>query len=116
MGHNSRRAKPSLNKIYPYEGWVEHDPEAIWQTTLDVSRQVVAECQQRGIQLVCVGIANQRETTVVWNRDTGQPIFNAIVWQDRRTAADCRDLVKAGQEHEVQSRNGIIVGPLLFGH
>jgi glycerol kinase len=100
-----------FEQIYPYEGWVEHDPEAIWQTTLDVSRQVVAECQQRGIQLVCVGIANQRETTIVWNRDTGQPIFNAIVWQDRRTAANCRALVKAGQEHEVQGRTGLLLDP-----
>lgn len=110
-GKQLASAQAEFEQLYPYDGWVEHDPEAIWRTTLQMSRQVVAECQQRGIQLAGIGITNQRETTVIWDRTTGKPIFNAIVWQDRRTAADCRALVKAGQEPEVQGRTGLLLDP-----
>jgi glycerol kinase len=104
-------AQQEFEQHYPREGWVEHDPEAIWRTTLAVTRQVVADCAEQKITLVAAGITNQRETTVVWDRKTGKPIYNAIVWQDRRTAADCRALVKADQELEVQQRTGLLLDP-----
>ena len=104
-------AQREFPQRYPREGWVEHDPEAIWQTTAAVVREVIDHCKEKGITLLAAGITNQRETTVVWDRRTGKPIYNAIVWQDRRTAPDCRALVKAGQETEVQQRTGLLLDP-----
>lgn len=104
-------AQQEFAQHYPREGWVEHDPEAIWQTTLAVTREVVGFCSEKKITLAAAGITNQRETTVVWDRKTGQPIYNAIVWQDRRTAPDCHALVKADQESEVHQRTGLLLDP-----
>lgn len=104
-------AQQEFTQLYPEDGWVEHDPEAIWQTTLATVRQVVAEVEAGGYQVSAIGITNQRETTVVWDRQTGQPIYNAIVWQDRRTAGFCAELKRQGAEHEVQQRTGLLVDP-----
>ena len=79
-------AQRELPQIYPQAGWVEHDPEEIWQATLAVCRQVLEICAAEAHEIAAIGITNQRETTVLWDRETGKPVHNAIVWQDRRTA------------------------------
>lgn len=101
-------ARHELPQIYPRDGWVEHDPEAIWQATLDVARQAMARA---GSAVAAIGIANQRETTVIWERASGRPIHNAIVWQDRRTADHCRRLLDDGMEDLVVERTGLLVDP-----
>jgi glycerol kinase len=86
------RAQAELRQHFPAEGWVEHDPEDIWRDTLQVCREALAKAYLAGKDLAAIGITNQRETTVVWERATGRPIHRAIVWQDRRTAEACRKL------------------------
>jgi glycerol kinase len=96
---------------FPADGWVEHDPEDIWQTTLDVTTAMVAEARARGSQPIAIGITNQRETAIVWDRDTGKPIHNAIVWQDRRTADICAVMKNAGHEAMVTEKTGLLLDP-----
>lgn len=98
-------------QIYPRSGWVEHDPEAIWQSVENVVRKALAESSIDKGQLAGIGITNQRETTVVWDRETGEPVMNAIVWQDRRTAADCDALRAAGHEDAVTKKTGLKLDP-----
>ena len=104
-------AQQEFPQIYPHEGWVEHDPETIWQTTLETSRQAMLEAESKGFEIASIGITNQRETTVVWERSTGKPVYNAIVWQDRRTAEACGVLKKQGAEEDVQQRTGLLIDP-----
>ena len=104
-------AQAEFPQIYPADGWVEHDPETIWNTTLDVGRKAFQSAESAGYRVAAIGITNQRETTLVWDRHTGAPIYNAIVWQDRRTAAVCERLVEAGREPEVHDRTGLLVDP-----
>jgi glycerol kinase len=100
-------AQVPLSQIYPRDGWVEHDPEEIWRATLKVCREVIAATGGvRGI--AAIGITNQRETSVIWERGTGKPIANAIVWQDRRGAAMCEALRKAGEEPRIQQKTGLL--------
>ena len=94
---------------YPGDGWVEHDPEEIWQTTVTVIKGALAAAGAEAGDVSAIGITNQRETTVVWERDTGSAIHNAIVWQDRRTAKTCAALVEDGHGAMVQSKTGLIV-------
>ncbi|UAA38098.1 glycerol kinase GlpK [Paraneptunicella aestuarii] len=96
---------------YPADGWVEHNPEDIWQTTLNVCKAVITKAQKTGANIVSIGITNQRETTVVWDRETGKPIYNAIVWQDRRTAKLCDELKQAGHGKDVSTRSGLLLDP-----
>jgi glycerol kinase len=96
---------------FPDTGWVEHDPEGIWQTTLEVAQQALAKAEAAGDRVAAIGIANQRETTLIWDRATGAPIYNAIVWQDRRTADVCQRLSNAGMEVEVRARTGLLLDP-----
>jgi glycerol kinase len=98
-------------QVYPRPGWVEHDPEAIWATTLATAREAIAAAAAAGSEVVAIGITNQRETTVVWDRKTGFPIHNAIVWQDRRTADVCSALKEAGKEDAVRRRTGLLLDP-----
>ena len=100
-----------LTQHYPADGWVEHDPEEIWTTTLAVARQAVDTARALDGQVVAIGIANQRETTVAWDRRTGRPVHNAIVWQDRRTAAHCDRLRAQGMEETVTARTGLLLDP-----
>jgi glycerol kinase len=104
-------AQAEFPQIYPAEGWVEHDPEAIWATTVDTARKALAEAESRGGRVEAIGVTNQRETTLIWERATGRPIHNAIVWQDRRTADACRRLRDQGCEAEVQARTGLVLDP-----
>ncbi|MEL6791552.1 MAG: glycerol kinase GlpK [Pseudomonadota bacterium] len=104
-------AQAEFPQIYPDAGWVEHDPEAIWKTTITAAKQAVAEAGAKGDDVSCVGITNQRETTLVWDRKTGEPIHNAIVWQDRRTAQICADLRAAEHVPLVRERTGLLLDP-----
>jgi len=106
-GHIRAVAQRELPQIFPADGWVEHDPEEIWQATLAVCREVLAAAPD----VAAIGIANQRETTVIWDRASGKPIYNAIVWQDRRGADLCRKLEAAGQGARVQRLTGLLLDP-----
>src|SRR5215468_2185523 len=108
-------AQKELPQIFPKPGWVEHDPEEIWSATVEVCRGALAKAQLEPRALCGIGITNQRETTVVWDRTTGKPIHNAIVWQDRRTADRCDELRRAGHESEVSMRTGLILDPYFSG-
>ena len=96
-------------QIYPQPGWVEHDPEAIWRSVLDVTSQALGDADAG--RIAAVGITNQRETTLIWDRDSGECIYNAIVWQDRRTAARCDELRRAGYEDSVIEKTGLRLDP-----
>ena len=100
-----------LPQVYPAEGWVEHDPMAIWSTQLETARRALAGAEAKGGRVVAIGVTNQRETTVVWDRKTLAPIHNAIVWQDRRTADRCRKLIADGCEAMVTERTGLLLDP-----
>lgn len=94
---------------FPRDGWVEHDAEEIWQTVVETSRQALAQARAAGFGVEAVGITNQRETTVIWDRKTGKPIHNAVVWQDRRGAGRCRDLIETGHAPEIREKTGLVV-------
>ncbi len=105
-------AQQEFTQHYPKDGWVEHDAEEIWKTTLSVCRKALkkVEAENAG-NVACIGITNQRETTVIWDRETGKPIHNAIVWQDRRTADTCRELKETGFEEKVTQATGLLLDP-----
>ena len=117
-------AQQPLPQHFPRDGWVEQDPEDIWRTVLDTARQAAAEARAKGFALAAVGIVNQRETTVVWDRGTGRAIHNAIVWQDRRGADRCRKLVADGAAPAIRRTTGLVPDSYfsatklewLFGH
>jgi glycerol kinase len=102
-------AQQEFAQLFPHAGWVEHDPIEIWASQRDVARRALAQAQLNGRDVAAVGITNQRETTVVWDRRTGQPIHNAIVWQDRRTAGTCDRVKAAGHQDEVQRKTGLVI-------
>ncbi|HEX5092254.1 MAG TPA: glycerol kinase GlpK [Burkholderiales bacterium] len=104
-------AQREFRQIYPQPGWVEHDAKEIFATQRTVARDAVAQAQVPLKDLQGIGITNQRETTIVWDRQTGEPIANAIVWQDRRTAERCRELKEAGAESLVRERTGLVIDP-----
>jgi len=108
-GRPGPTATVPLRQIYPAPGWVEHDPDEIWSAVLDVCRSVLNEAGAD--KIAAVGITNQRETTVVWNRATGKPLANAIVWQDRRTAPLCAELEREGWGDHVTEATGLIIDP-----
>ena len=96
---------------FPADGWVEHEPEDIWRTSLDVSKAALEAAEVSPADVASIGITNQRETTLVWDRDTGEPIYRAIVWQDRRTAGFCARLKADGAEQMVTDRTGLLLDP-----
>src|ERR1700678_939816 len=104
-------AQEEFPQIFPQGGWVEHDPESLWRTTLSTARQALSRAGVEPSALAGLGIANQRETTLVWSRTTGRPIHNAIVWQDRRTAPLCAELGERGCETLVTKRAGLLLDP-----
>jgi len=104
-------AQQEFPQHFPQDGWVEHDPEDIWSSTLAVTRQAIAEAGIDAAQVTAIGITNQRETTVIWDRVTGEPIHNAIVWQDRRTADYCESQRAAGLETLVTAKTGLLLDP-----
>ncbi|WP_372571903.1 glycerol kinase GlpK [Ruegeria jejuensis] len=104
-------AQQEFQQHFPESGWVEHDPEEIWTTTIDMCRQALDQSGASPAQIAAIGITNQRETTVVWDKTTGRAIYNAIVWQDRRTSAYCESLRAAGHETDVTARTGLLLDP-----
>ena len=108
-------AQKELTMHYPRPGWVEQDPQEIWSTQLDMAREALAAAKSTAADVAAIGITNQRETTVLWDRETGRPVYNAIGWQDRRTAAICEQLQAQGAEALVTSRTGLLLDPYFSG-
>ncbi|MCG8313718.1 MAG: glycerol kinase GlpK [Pseudomonadales bacterium] len=100
-----------FKQFFPEDGWVEHDPEEIWQTTIEVCREALSQSNVSASDIAGIGITNQRETTVVWDRKTGKPIYRAIVWQDRRTAEFCFSLKAQNLDEKVQNKSGLLIDP-----
>lgn len=105
----SETSQKEFTQIYPQSGWVEHDPEEIWETVVETCRAVISA--KGAANFSAIGITNQRETTLIWDRETGQPIYNAIVWQDRRTSDLCADLKAKGHEALVTAHTGLLLDP-----
>jgi glycerol kinase len=104
-------AQQEFPQLYPQPGWVEHDPEAIWESVVNVTQRAMADAGCAAADITGIGITNQRETTVVWDRETGRCIHNAIVWQDRRTAAACDGLRRDGVESLISEKTGLEIDP-----
>ncbi|MBA4009498.1 MAG: glycerol kinase, partial [Erythrobacter sp.] len=107
-------AQEPLTQHYPQSGWVEHDPREIWDKTLACAQGLIPKAGGAAM-IACIGITNQRETVVAWDRQTGEPLTNAIVWQDRRTEPFCAELREAGHEAGVQERTGLLLDPYFSG-
>lgn len=108
-------AQKEFRQIYPKAGWVEHDANEIWSTQAGVAAEAVTKAGFNGKYIAGIGITNQRETTVVWNRETGKPIYNAIVWQDRRTAEFCDELKAKGLAAKIQEKTGLVLDAYFSG-
>lgn len=104
-------AQQEFRQLFPQPGWVEHDAMEIWQSQLATCRQVMEKTGLRAADIAALGITNQRETTILWDKQTGQPLFNAIVWQDRRTEAYCTTLREQGYADRIQQKTGLILDP-----
>ena len=114
-GNMTGLTQQEFRQIFPRPGWVEHDPEEIWTTTLATCRKALEKSKLPATEIAAIGITNQRETTLVWERATGRPVYPAIVWQDRRTAGICQELRDAGQEEDVRQRTGLLLDPYFSG-
>jgi len=104
------KAQEEFTQYFPQPGWVEHEPEAIWQTVISTCRQALAQAGDQ-VQITAIGITNQRETTLVWDKQTGKPVYPAIVWQDRRTSDICQNLKQRGYEQQIQNTTGLLLDP-----
>src|SRR6201996_4285662 len=102
-------AQHEFPQIYPDTGWVEHDPYAILTSQLTAAVEVLGKTQVRPRDVASLGITNQRETTIVWDRETGKPVYNAIVWQDRRGAVLCKKLMDEGAEETIRRKTGLLI-------
>jgi glycerol kinase len=102
-------AQKEIRQIYPQPGWVEQDPQEIWSSQISVAVEALGRARVRPTDVAALGITNQRETTIVWDRKTGEPVYHAIVWQDRRTAEGCDRLRAAGHEKEIKARTGLLL-------
>jgi glycerol kinase len=111
-GHIIASSQQEFPQIFPQDGWVEHDPEAIWSTTEETCRDAIKKASLQARDILSIGITNQRETTVVWDKETGTPIYNAIVWQDRRTADLCQKLKQEqGLVEKLTAKTGLLLDP-----
>lgn len=108
QGNICSMAQKEFEQIYPHAGWVEHDPMEIWASQLSVATEAISKIGATGENIEGIGITNQRETTIVWNRHTGEPVYNAIVWQCRRTAECIKDMVKNGWSDYIQKTTGLV--------
>ncbi|MCC6515692.1 MAG: glycerol kinase GlpK [Chitinophagales bacterium] len=108
-------AQKEFTQIFPQPGWVEHDPIEIWQSQIEVAREAVAKANIQPTEIAAIGITNQRETTIVWDKETGKPIYNAIVWQDRRTAGFCDQLKARNLESYVRENTGLVIDAYFSG-
>src|SRR5438093_4481768 len=107
-GRAVRACQQEFPQIYPQAGWVEHDPEAIWHSQIECAHQAMAANHVRAQDIAAIGITNQRETTIIWDRESGQPIHNAIVWQCRRTAAMCERLQSEKFDRVIRRKTGLV--------
>jgi len=114
-GKSVGAAQKEFTQIYPKAGWVEHDPMEIWGSQSGVAREVIEKLGVRPEEIAAIGITNQRETTIVWEKDSGKPIYNAIVWQCRRTASICDDLKARGLEPYIRENTGLVVDAYFSG-
>ena len=105
------QAQREFRQIFPREGWVEHDPQEIWESQLAVAREAISAARLSAADIAALGITNQRETALVWERASGRPVYNAIVWQDRRTAPLCERLRAAGHERLLMQKTGLLLDP-----
>ena len=108
-------AQKEFTQIFPQPGWVEHDAEEIFSTQLEVARQALVNAGITADQIAAIGITNQRETTVVWNKNTGKPVYHAIVWQCRRTADYCTALAEQGWTDTIRHKTGLVIDPYFSG-
>ncbi|HEY8513850.1 MAG TPA: glycerol kinase GlpK [Cyclobacteriaceae bacterium] len=108
-GHIKGIAQQEFRQIFPRPGWVEHDPKEIWSSQMGVLQKLIQENNIKASSIKAIGITNQRETTIVWDRKTGEPVYNAIVWQDKRTAPLCEDLKERGLESYVRENTGLVI-------
>ncbi len=109
LGNVASRNSIEFKQIYPKPGWVEHNPQEIWNSQLEAARSTVKQAGIEPSSIAAIGITNQRETTIVWDKDTGKPVYNAIVWQCRRTADMCNDLKLDGWEKKIKKKTGLVV-------
>jgi len=114
-GRPVARAQKEFRQIYPQPGWVEHDPDEIWRSQLEVAREAIGKAGAAAADIEALGLTNQRETTVVWDKATGRPLHNAIVWQCRRSAPVCDGLRAAGLADTVRERTGLVIDPYFSG-
>jgi len=114
-GNQIAVAQEEFSQFFPKKSWVEHDPNEIWQTQLNSIRAVIEKSSINPENIDSIGITNQRETTIIWNKITGEPVYNAIVWQDRRTAKICKDLIDAGQEPIFSAKTGLLIDAYFSG-
>lgn len=110
-GRQISSAQKEFTQIFPKEGWVEHDPEEIWSSQVSVCYEALIKAAATWHNIEAIGITNQRETTIVWDRNTGEPVYNAIVWQCRRTADYCRSLEEAGLAEKIKEKTGLLIDP-----
>lgn len=108
-------AQKEFEQIYPQAGWVEHDPREIWSSQIQVAHRALSQAGKKATDVAAIGITNQRETTVLWNRKTGEPVHNAIVWQDRRTASICDEYKQAGHIETIQRKTGLVIDAYFSG-
>ena len=108
-GHVHGLAQAPFQQIFPKPGWVEHDPNEIWSSQFGVAMEAIAQGNATAESIAAIGITNQRETTIIWDRRTGEPIYNAIVWQDRRTSGFCDQLREQGHERLIQDKTGLVI-------
>jgi glycerol kinase len=114
-GNISSVAQKEFKQIFPKPGWVEHDPGEIWSSQVSVAAEAISKANITAANVAAIGITNQRETTIVWNRKTGKPVYNAIVWQDRRTADICSQLKDDGHTDTFRSKTGLVLDPYFSG-
>ena len=108
-------AQKEFTQIFPQSGWVEHDPEEVWETQWSVFEEVLKDNGVNATQIKAIGITNQRETTVVWDKHSGKPVYNAIVWQDKRTADICEELKEKGLTEHVKENTGLVLDSYFSG-
>jgi len=105
-GNSMALSQKEFTQLFPQPGWVEHDPMEIWSSQLTVATEAIVKAGLTPGDIAAIGITNQRETTILWNKETGRPVYNAIVWQDRRTSDYCNALKEAGKADLIRERTG----------
>ena len=107
-------SQKEFKQYFPKSGWVEHDPEEIWQTTVKTLKDVIIKAKKLRGKILAIGITNQRETTILWDKNTGKPVYNAIVWQDRRTEDYCKKLRQQNKDTSIFNKTGLLIDPYFL--